>query len=82
MSQQTTLLLDPDMDDKLVPKFSPVLADIVMSRGFPVDDPAAGSAEGYVGEDNHFYGVLHLGKYNWNIKITSYPHLILKRPKS
>ncbi|CAG9570797.1 unnamed protein product [Danaus chrysippus] len=61
MSQQTTLLLDPDMDVKMVPKFSPALADIVMSRGFPVDDPAAGSAEGYVGEDNHFYGVLHLG---------------------
>lgn len=35
-----------------------------MAYGFPVEDPGRGSAEGYIGEDHQFYGVLHFGKKN------------------
>lgn len=35
--------------------------DITMAYGFPVAEPSSGSAEGYIGEDHQFYGVLYLG---------------------
>ncbi|KPJ00848.1 Disintegrin and metalloproteinase domain-containing protein 10 [Papilio xuthus] len=59
-SQQTALLVDPEPED-LKQGGDYTLADITMAYGFPVEDPAAGSAEGYIGEDHQFYGVLHLG---------------------
>ncbi|KAJ8710764.1 hypothetical protein PYW08_009279 [Mythimna loreyi] len=37
------------------------LTEITMAYGYPVMDPSSGSAEGYIGEDHQFYGVLHLG---------------------
>ncbi|CAK1591106.1 unnamed protein product [Parnassius mnemosyne] len=58
-TQQTALLVDPEPDE--VHQGGYLLADIMMAYGFPVEDPGAGSAEGYIGEDHHFYGVLHLG---------------------
>ncbi|CAG5055141.1 unnamed protein product [Parnassius apollo] len=58
-TQHTALLVDPEPDE--VYQGGYLLADIMMAYGFPVEDPAAGSAEGYIGEDHHFYGVLHLG---------------------
>ncbi|VVC99983.1 unnamed protein product [Leptidea sinapis] len=36
------------------------LKGVMMAYGFPVEDPSSGSAEGYIGDDNQFYGVLHL----------------------
>jgi hypothetical protein len=63
-SHYTALYLDPDPEeDNMIRSFS--LADVTMAYGFPVEDPAAGSAEGYIGDDHHFYGVLHLGKYSY-----------------
>lgn len=38
-----------------------------MAYGFPIETPEAGSAEGYIGEDGHFYGVLHIGKIRHSI---------------
>ncbi|KAL0861524.1 hypothetical protein ABMA27_009042 [Loxostege sticticalis] len=59
-SHQSALLLEPEPEEEnVIRAFS--LADVTMAYGFPVDDPAAGSAEGYIGEDHNFYGVLHLG---------------------
>ncbi|XP_013191652.2 disintegrin and metalloproteinase domain-containing protein 10 [Amyelois transitella] len=60
-THQTKLIVDPDLEDEdnLVETMS--LADVTMAYGFPVEDPSAGSAEGYIGDDHHFYGVLHLG---------------------
>ncbi|KPJ07675.1 Disintegrin and metalloproteinase domain-containing protein 10 [Papilio machaon] len=59
-NQQTALLVDPEPGD-IKQGGDYTLADITMAYGFPVEDPAAGSAEGYIGEDHQFYGVLHLG---------------------
>ncbi|XP_053618274.1 disintegrin and metalloproteinase domain-containing protein 10-like isoform X2 [Plodia interpunctella] len=61
-THKTKLIVDPteeDEEDNLVEALS--LADVTMAYGFPVEDPTAGSAEGYIGDDHHFYGVLHLG---------------------
>ncbi|KAM3961450.1 disintegrin and metalloproteinase domain-containing protein 10 [Aphomia sociella] len=59
-THRTALFLDPDPeDDVTVRAFS--LADVTMAYGFPVEEPSAGSAEGYIGDDHQFYGVLHLG---------------------
>ncbi|XP_063833882.1 uncharacterized protein LOC135083048 [Ostrinia nubilalis] len=59
-SHHSALFLDPEPEeDNVIRAFS--LADVTMAYGFPVEDPAAGSAEGYIGEDHQFYGVLHLG---------------------
>ncbi|KAG6464087.1 uncharacterized protein LOC119190016 [Manduca sexta] len=58
-SQNSALLLEPDSEDhKSIESY---LEDLALAYGFPIDDPAAGSAEGYIGEDHQFYGVLHLG---------------------
>ncbi|CAG4939585.1 unnamed protein product [Colias eurytheme] len=59
-SDESALLLDPEVNDELTDRLYP-LDDVMMAYGFPVEDPAAGSAEGYIGEDQQFYGVLHLG---------------------
>ncbi|CAH0402987.1 unnamed protein product [Chilo suppressalis] len=62
-SHQSALFLDPESlepdGDNDIRAFS--LADVTMAYGFPVEDPSAGSAEGYIGDDHQFYGVLHLG---------------------
>uniref|UniRef100_A0A2H1WJM5 SFRICE_025171 n=1 Tax=Spodoptera frugiperda TaxID=7108 RepID=A0A2H1WJM5_SPOFR len=62
-SRHSALFLDPDDHDEKIhtPLKSIPLADITMAYGFPVEDPASGTAEGYIGEDHQFYGVLHLG---------------------
>ncbi|XP_059055776.1 disintegrin and metalloproteinase domain-containing protein 10-like, partial [Achroia grisella] len=57
-THRTALFLDPDPEDDIT-TFS--LADVTMAYGFPIEDPSAGSAEGYIGDDHQFYGVLHLG---------------------
>ncbi|CAF4874233.1 unnamed protein product [Pieris macdunnoughi] len=59
-SEQSVLLLDPDASLKTPDKHYR-LSEITMAYGFPVEDPESGSAEGYIGEDNQFYGVLHIG---------------------
>ncbi|CAH2097677.1 unnamed protein product [Euphydryas editha] len=59
-SRSSSLLLDPELNDDLIGDQFP-LSDVTMAYGFPVEDPSAGSAEGYIGDDHHFYGVLHLG---------------------
>ena len=57
-----TLLLDPGTKgEQKIHEFS--LNDVTMAYGFPLEDPTAGSAEGYIGDDHQFYGVLHLGRY-------------------
>lgn len=59
-SRSSSLLLNPDLSDDFIgDQFS--LADVTMAYGFPVEDPSSGSAEGYIGDDHNFYGVLHLG---------------------
>ncbi|KAJ0171472.1 hypothetical protein K1T71_013022 [Dendrolimus kikuchii] len=57
----SALILDPDLKTKSSSVTGFSLADVTMANGFPVEDPSAGSAEGYIGEDHQFYGVLHLG---------------------
>ncbi|XP_052741416.1 disintegrin and metalloproteinase domain-containing protein 10-like [Bicyclus anynana] len=59
-SNQATLLLDPEPDDTHSGTKYP-LTNIKMAYGFPVEDPKSGSAEGYIGEDHQFYGVLYIG---------------------
>lgn len=59
-SRHSALLIDPEPDEIGTGKMYP-LEDITMAYGFPVQDPYTGSAEGYIGEDHHFYGVLHIG---------------------
>ncbi|CAH2237645.1 jg11325 [Pararge aegeria aegeria] len=69
-SLHSTLLLDPGPDDIQTGKDYP-LADITMAYGFPVEDPSTGSAEGYIGEDHNFYGVLYIGQQLFIVKSTS-----------
>ncbi|XP_021204557.1 disintegrin and metalloproteinase domain-containing protein 10 [Bombyx mori] len=60
-NENAAVLLDPDIpEDKNIIRAFP-LNNFSMAYGFPIEDPATGSAEGYVGEDHEFYGVLHLG---------------------
>ncbi|KAL4716447.1 hypothetical protein ACJJTC_015875 [Scirpophaga incertulas] len=62
MSHQSALFLDPEPEeDNAIGSLPLSLSDVMMAYGFPVEDPAAGSAEGYIGDDHQFYGVLHLG---------------------
>ncbi|XP_049879926.1 disintegrin and metalloproteinase domain-containing protein 10-like isoform X2 [Pectinophora gossypiella] len=59
-TEHTALFLDPDDTvDRTNSLLEPL--DTTMAYGYPVEAPASGSAEGYIGEDHHFYGVLHLG---------------------
>ncbi|XP_073962611.1 disintegrin and metalloproteinase domain-containing protein 17 homolog isoform X2 [Choristoneura fumiferana] len=61
-SKRSALFLDPDLDGnpgELRKDFT--LGEVTMAYGFPVTAPQSGSAEGYIGEDHQFYGVLHLG---------------------
>ncbi|XP_050356282.1 disintegrin and metalloproteinase domain-containing protein 10-like [Nymphalis io] len=58
-SNTSALFLDPESNNDAKVRFR--LADVTMAYGFPVNSPTAGSAEGYIGDDHHFYGVLHLG---------------------
>ncbi|XP_045761978.1 disintegrin and metalloproteinase domain-containing protein 10-like [Maniola jurtina] len=61
-SGRTSLLLDPDAgSDEIQAGRMHYLSNITMAYGFPVEDPNTGSAEGYIGEDHHFYGILHIG---------------------
>ncbi|KAH9637391.1 hypothetical protein HF086_012004 [Spodoptera exigua] len=62
-TRHSALFLDPDDHDENIhkPLKTLPLTDITMAYGFPVEDPSSGSAEGYIGEDHQFYGVLHLG---------------------
>ncbi|XP_046973669.1 disintegrin and metalloproteinase domain-containing protein 10-like [Vanessa cardui] len=57
-SNSSALFLDPESKNS-TKGFR--LADVTMAFGFPVENPSSGSAEGYVGDDHNFYGVLHLG---------------------
>uniref|UniRef100_A0A2A4JGT6 Peptidase M12B domain-containing protein n=1 Tax=Heliothis virescens TaxID=7102 RepID=A0A2A4JGT6_HELVI len=57
----SALYLDPEDELKGSTIKGLPLADITMAYGFPVEDPSSGTAEGYIGEDHQFYGVLHLG---------------------
>ncbi|KAJ2941303.1 hypothetical protein O0L34_g3501 [Tuta absoluta] len=60
-SESAAILLDPDTadTDNSLQGFPP--QELTMAYGYPVHAPHSGSAEGYIGEDNHFYGVLHIG---------------------
>ncbi|XP_075985610.1 disintegrin and metalloproteinase domain-containing protein 10-like [Anticarsia gemmatalis] len=62
IANDLAVFLEPDEDDgKPIPAtHSFAISEITMAYGFPIEDPAKGSAEGYIGDDHHFYGVLHL----------------------
>ncbi|CAK1543414.1 unnamed protein product [Leptosia nina] len=60
VSDSSVLLLDPKANLEGQPHKHYPLNDVMMAYGFPVDNPGSGSAEGYIGEDHQFYGVLHL----------------------
>ncbi|XP_072948043.1 disintegrin and metalloproteinase domain-containing protein 10-like isoform X2 [Epargyreus clarus] len=60
-THQSALLLNPDPEEDLHSIQAFPLSEVTMAFGYPLEDPSAGSAEGYIGDDHHFYGVLHLG---------------------
>ncbi|CAH0717819.1 unnamed protein product, partial [Brenthis ino] len=70
-SRSLVILLDPS-DEHKGHDFS--LTNITMAYGFPVEDPNAGSAEGYIGDDHHFYGVLHLVAFIGNRTLHADPY--------
>ncbi|XP_063369864.1 disintegrin and metalloproteinase domain-containing protein 10-like [Cydia amplana] len=59
LTKVSRIYLDPDLDERVIKAFAP--GDVALASGFPLVAPSAGSAEGYIGQDGHFYGVLHLG---------------------
>ncbi|CAB3249701.1 unnamed protein product [Arctia plantaginis] len=60
-NRNSALFLEPDPDETPKEYQGFPLSEITMAYGFPVKDPGRGSAEGYIGEDHQFYGVLHFG---------------------
>ncbi|CAH0596999.1 unnamed protein product [Chrysodeixis includens] len=61
-THHSALLLDPEdpVEGQPTDQDKP-LSDITLAFGFPVAHPSLGTAEGYIGEDHQFYGVLHIG---------------------
>ncbi|XP_048001332.1 disintegrin and metalloproteinase domain-containing protein 10-like [Leguminivora glycinivorella] len=59
LTKLSRIYLEPDIDERPIEAFIP--GNVKLVSGFPLVSPSAGAAEGYIGKDGHFYGVLHLG---------------------